>query len=100
MSYFILGPLVATYGQISRADLLRTLLASPGAKLLSPGCRTCEMLRPDFKMARKMMAKLGTVYKDQCLKKGNSLQRGAGGLNPCSYPGDIDFSFLNKALII
>ncbi len=35
------------YGQTSPEDLFRALLASPRAKLPSPGRRTDEMLRPE-----------------------------------------------------
>ncbi len=38
---------------------------------------------------------LGTVYKDQCLKKKEiHCKGGRRGLNPVHTPGDIDFSFL------
>ncbi len=34
-------------GQASPGDLLRAKGASPGLKLVSPGCRTCELDRPE-----------------------------------------------------
>ncbi len=88
-------------------DLLRALLASPGAKMLSPGRRTCEMLRPvlyctithhGFQCFVKTMTQINVAYLLQQLQSQN-LQNRFFGIAESRGPFNIRHSLQVISLV-